>query len=406
MVEYHFSKRSVRMSIAKKIRASVEKGSMIRKMFEEGNRLRALYGVDNVFDFSIGNPNLEPPAKFKQVLKELAADPRPGLHGYPSNAGSMETRQAVAEYLNKYNKGKFTGEDVVITVGAGGALNVIFKTILDPGDEVMAPKPLFVEYPFYADNYQSTLVPVATRADFGLDLDAMDKAFTEKTKAVLINSPHNPTGKVYSKKDIEGLAALLTEKSRKYDRIIYLVADEPYRRIVYDGVKVPSIFDAYPNSFVATSFSKDLSLPGERIGYAAANPQMSEKKLVVDGMILCNRIIGYVNAPIFMQRAVIGLMDECVDVSVYKRRRDVFYNALTSFGYELTKPEGAFYLFPKAPGGDDVAFVTALKKVNILVVPGSGFMGPGYFRISYCVADETINRALPGFEKAIKQFSK
>ena len=392
------------MSVSKKIRASVEKGSMIRKMFEEGSRRRAIYGAENVFDFSIGNPNLEPPAKFKQVLMELAADSRPGLHGYPSNAGLMQTRQAVAGYLGKYNKGPFTGEEVVMTVGAGGALNVIFKTILDPGDEVIAPKPLFVEYPFYADNYQGVLVPAATLADFGLDLEAMDKSFTEKTKAVLINSPHNPTGKVYNAKDIEQLAALLNEKSRKYGKIIYLVADEPYRRIVYDGVKVPSIFDAYANSFVATSFSKDLSLPGERIGYAAVNPQMAEKALVLNGMILCNRIIGYVNAPAFMQRAIAVLMDECVDVTIYKRRRDTLYNALTSFGYELSKPEGTFYLFPKAPGGDDIAFTAALQEINILTVPGSGFMGPGYFRITYCVADETIERSLPGFEKTIKQF--
>ena len=392
------------MSVAKKIQASMEKSSWIRKMFEEGIARKAKFGAENVFDFSLGNPNLEPPVNFKKTLIELANDPNPGLHAYMPNAGLPATRKAVAEYLSENNRQTFGPDDIVMTVGAGGALNVVLKTLLNPGEEVIIPSPYFVEYNFYLDNHQGVPKVVKTKPDFSLDLPALESAITDKTKVVLINSPNNPTGKVYSQEDLKDLGELLSVYSRKLGRPIYLVSDEPYRKIVYDGISVPSVFDAYPESFVVTSFSKDLSLPGERIGYAALNPEISDKGMIIGGMILCNRVLGYVNAPAFMQRAVAGLMRDSVDISLYQRKRDMLCNGLAECGYEFEKPGGAFYLFPKTPVEDDVAFVHALQEENILTVPGSGFMGPGHMRIAYCVDDRTIEKAMPGFERVMRKF--
>jgi aspartate aminotransferase len=390
------------MPAAHKIVEAIEKASWIRKMFEEGRQRKEKYGAQNVSDFSLGNPNLEPPARFKTVLRELIEDESPGQHAYMANAGFVESRQAVADYLKTFNRADFTPDEIVMSVGAGGALNVIMKTILNPGEEVIIPAPYFVEYNFYLANHQAIPTVVKSKPDFSLDLDAIEGAVTEKTRAVLINSPNNPTGRVYAKQELKDLARLLSEYSRKRGDAIYLIADEPYRKIVYDGVQVPSIFDLYPESFVATSFSKDLSLPGERIGYAAVNPEIADKGPIIEGMVLSNRVLGYVNAPALMQRVVSRLLHESVDVSQYQKKRDVLCEALTSFGYECRKPEGAFYLFPKAPIEDDVAFVGALQEKNILTVPGSGFGGPGHFRIAYCVSDEVIERSLPGFEQVIK----
>ena len=390
------------MPASKKIQATIEKSSFIRKMFEEGARRKAKYGPENVSDFSLGNPNLEPPAKLRDVLKGLIEDPSPAQHAYMPNSGFPETRKAVADFLNSYNEATFSGDDIVMTVGAGGGLNVVLKTILDPGSEVIIPTPYFVEYDFYLDNHQGLVRRVPTKEDFSFDLDAIEEAIGEKTKAVLINSPNNPTGKVYSKGDIDNLAEVLTHHSKKQGNPIYLISDEPYRKIVYDGIEVPSIFDVYPESFLVTSFSKDLSLPGERIGYAAVHPEMSEKGTIMAGMILCNRILGYVNAPAIMQRAIAELLYDSVDISPYKKNRNILCDALESFGYEFQIPEGAFYLFPKSPIPDDVAFIGALREENILTVPGSGFMGPGHFRIAYCVNEASITRSLPGFEKVIK----
>jgi aspartate aminotransferase len=391
------------MPASKKIQASIERSSWIRKMFEEGNLRRVKYGAENVFDFSLGNPDLPPPARFPEVLKDLINDPSPGRHAYMPNAGLLETRQAVADYLSKYNRPSFTPDDIVMTVGAGGALNVVLKTILNPGDEVVIPKPYFVEYDFYLDNHQGVPRRVPTKGDFSLDFDAISAAVTERTKAVLIDSPNNPTGKVYQEGELRELALLLSHYTQKLGEPIYLISDEPYRKIIYDGISVPSIFDLYKESFVVTSFSKDLSLPGERIGYAAANPEMSDKKMLVAGMVLSNRVLGYVNAPALMQRAIPFLLEESVDVSVYQKRRDMLCGSLASFGYDFVKPGGAFYLFPRAPIEDDVAFVASLQEENILTVPGSGFGGPGHFRIAYCVSEDIISRALPGFEKAINK---
>ncbi len=392
------------MTVAHKVKEAIERSSWIRRMFEEGNARKARFGAENVYDFSLGNPDLEPPARFKEILRSLIDDPRPGQHSYMPNAGYQETRAAVADYLSRQSGLPFTANEVVMTVGAGGALNVVLKTILNPGEEVIIPKPYFVEYNFYLENHQGVPRLVSTRPDFSLDVDAVAEAVNERTRAVLINSPNNPTGRVYGLEELQALGAVLSRESARYGNPIYLISDEPYRKIVYDGLTVPSIFPVYAESFVVTSFSKDLSLPGERIGYAAANPRITDKPLITAGMVLCNRVIGYVNAPALMQRAVAVLLEESVDISVYQRRRDLLCEALESFGYEFQKPGGAFYLFPRTPIPDDVAFVKALQEENILTVPGSGFGGPGHFRIAYCASDEVIEGSLPGFERVIKQY--
>jgi len=392
------------MTASQKILASIDRSSWIRKIFEEGQERKAKYGAANVFDFSLGNPNVEPPIRFKEVLKDLVNNPVPGMHGYMPNAGYLETRTAVADYLKTFNRQDFTPGEIVMTVGASGGLNIVFKTILDPGQEVIIPAPYFVEYNNIIDTHQGVPKIVRTKPDFSLDFDALEEACSEKTKAVLINSPNNPTGKIYDEEELGELGKLLTRYSEKQGAPIYLVSDEPYRKIVYDGFTVPSIFNAYNESFVVTSFSKDLSLPGERIGYAAANPQMTYLKDISQGMVICNRVLGYVNAPALMQRAVTHLLEESVDISIYQKKRDLLCDALGSFGYDFFKPHGTFYLFPRSLEEDDVAFVNVLKEENILTVPGSGFGGPGYFRIAYCVADDVIEGSLPGFERVIKKY--
>jgi aspartate aminotransferase len=400
---HHFYVRRRAMPVSQRIATSIQNSSWIRKMFEEGARLKKEHGAKNVFDFSLGNPNLDPIGPMKDAMAATAAAHTPGIHGYMPNAGFADVRAAVAEKIRQDEGIDIRENGIVMTVGAGGALNVIFKTILNPGDEVLIPKPFFVEYVSYADNHGGKVVLVPTLADFSLDLDAMEAAISDKTAAVLINSPNNPTGRVYSEEQIQQLGALLVRKSKETGRPIVLISDEPYRGIVYDSVSVPSIFKAYASSVVATSFSKDLSLAGERIGYVAMNPNMDQASLTMDGLVLANRILGFVNAPALMQRAIKDQLRSVVDTSVYKRRRDRLYDALTGFGYECTKPEGAFYLFPRSPIADDVTFVGLLQKKLILTVPGTGFGGPGFFRIAYCVSDETIEGSLKGFEEAFKE---
>jgi aspartate aminotransferase len=295
------------------------------------------------------------------------------------------------------------GDKVIMTVGAGGALNIALKSMINPGDEVLVFTPCFMEYGYYVDNHGGTLKFLPSEAGFEPDLEALREAVNEKTAGLIINSPNNPTGKVYSEKTIIALANVLRECSKKTGRAVYLLSDEPYRKIVYDGVTVAPLFKHYEHSVVTTSFSKDLSLPGERIGFLAVNPQADDADNLVSAMILCNRILGYVNAPAIMQNAVCDLLEASVDVGIYQKRRDIFYESLTSMGYEMTKPEGTFYLFPRAPGGDDMKIVDALQEENILVVPGRGFKAEGYFRIAFCVDESVIQRSLPGFERAIKK---
>jgi len=391
------------MSISKKIKSSISQSSMIRKMFEEGILLKKKYGADKVYDFSLGNPNVEHPDEFKRELIKLAAEIIPLKHGYTPNAGYHDTRQAIAGKLNRTTGLKMSADHVVMSCGAGGALNVILKALLDPGDEVIVLKPFFVEYPFYIENYGGVVKYAQTKDDFSLDIEAISKAINRKTKAIIINSPNNPTGRVYSKKKIADLARLLKENGRALKKTIYLISDEPYTEIVFDGVTVPSVLKAYPNSIIAYSYSKTLSLPGERIGYIAVNPKIHEAEDLINALILCTRIMGFVNAPALMQRIVSRLQHVAVDVKVYQKKRDLLCAGLAKAGYKFKKPQGAFYLFVQSPISDDVEFVKMLLKKNILVVPGSGFGGPGYFRIAFCVDDATIINSMEGFAEAIKE---
>ncbi|MCK4793808.1 MAG: pyridoxal phosphate-dependent aminotransferase [Desulfobacteraceae bacterium] len=392
------------MSVSEKMINSLEKASWVRKMFEEGAIRKEKYGSENVFDFSLGNPNLDPPVRLNEVLKKLISDDPSGIHGYMPNAGFLETRTAVAKYLTDLNHHSFGPEDIVMTVGAAGALNVLLKTILNPGDEVIIPKPYFMEYDFYIDNNGGIPKIVSTHPDFSLDISSIENAIGSKTKAVLINTPNNPTGKIYSKDRLDKLGGLLTRYSEKYGESIYLISDEPYSKIIYNGCVCPSIFDAYKETFRVTSFSKDLSLAGERIGYIAINPIISEKNTIIELLSLCNRILGYVNAPALMQRAMPFLLSDSVDISLYEHKRNILSNGLKEAGYDFELPDGTFYLFPKSPIPDDVAFVHALQEENILTVPGSAFGGPGHFRIAYCVKDQTIKRALFGFARTMEKY--
>jgi aspartate aminotransferase len=389
------------MTLAVKIRSFMENSSWIRKMFEEGAKLKAKHGPENVYDFSLGNPNVAPPKEFIRVLKETVDSLRPVDHAYMPNAGYPPVRMSVAQFVSNEQGIDLAPDDIIMTCGAAGALNVILKTILNPGEEIVTPAPYFVEYVFYADNHGGILKTVPTNPDFTLDLNAVSEVITERTRAVLINSPNNPTGQIYSSENLHDLGGLLKEKSQQFGNTIYLISDEPYRKIIYDGHIVPSIFQFYPESILATSYSKDFSIPGERIGYIAISPDAAHKEDLLAGMTLANRILGFVNAPALMQRVISQLQGFSVDVTEYARKRDLLCDGLKDCGYRFTKPAGAFYLFPETPIPDDVAFVRALQEELILTVPGVGFGGPGHFRISYCVGDETIIRAIPGFKKVM-----
>jgi len=391
------------MSISKKIENIIAGSSFIRKMFEEGAELKAKFGPENVYDFSLGNPNVPPPEKFHEILRETVSTCGLGDHCYMPNTGYPTVCGSVAEYLSQEQQVPVTDKEVLMTCGASGALNVALKAILDPGDEVLTPIPCFVEYKFYADNHGGALKTVNSTSDFRLDLDAISEAITEKTKAFLINSPNNPTGQVYSEESLNGLGQLLEKKGKEFKRTIYLLSDEPYRKIVYDGVTVPSVFTSYKESILGTSYSKDISIPGERIGFVAVNPAATYRKELLGAMTVANRILGFVNAPALMQRVVACMQGMSVDISEYTRKRDMLCEGLLSYGYDFIKPPGTFYLFPRSPIPDDVEFVDILKEERILVVPGSGFDGPGYFRIAFCVEDDTIKNSLPGFKRAIEK---
>lgn len=392
------------MTISKRISEIIAGASFIRKMFEEGAELKAKYGAENVYDFSLGNPNLPPPEKFNEALLDAVTSCGLGDHCYMPNTGYPMVCGSVAEYLSEEQQAPVTDKDILMTCGASGALNVALKAILDPGDEVLTPIPCFVEYKFYADNHGGILKTVPTKPDFHLDMDAIESAITEKTKAFLINSPNNPTGQIYPEDSLKALGELLERKGREISRTIYLISDEPYRKIVYDDVKVPSIFAAYKESIIGTSYSKDISIPGERIGFVAVNPAASYKTELLGAMTVANRILGFVNAPALMQRVVACIQGMSVDVSEYKRKRDMLCESLGGFGYEFITPPGTFYLFPRSPIADDIEFVNALKEERILVVPGSGFDGPGHFRIAFCVDDDTIINSMEGFKRAIERY--
>ncbi|NLI11853.1 MAG: pyridoxal phosphate-dependent aminotransferase [Peptococcaceae bacterium] len=386
------------MVISGNIQKFLAKASWIRKMFEEGERLRKIYGNDKVYDFTLGNPDAEPPAAFKKELKRLALEPVPGMHRYMSNAGYPETRQAIAEVLAEQTALPFDKNNIVMTCGAGGGLNVVLKTLLDPGDEVIILSPYFVEYKFYIDNHGGVVKEVPTTSEFQLDNNAISQAITSRTRAIIINSPNNPTGVVYDSASLEELGKAIAAKETELGNPVFVISDEPYAKIVYNGITVPSVFKYIKNSIVVTSHSKDLALPGERIGYIAFSPLVEDPLLLMEGLVFCNRTLGFVNAPALMQRIVTGLQRESVDIGMYQDKRDLLYNSLTAYGFKMVKPQGAFYLFPASPIPDDVEFVMAAQKHNILLVPGSGFGAPGYFRISYCIDKQIIINSLPAFK--------
>ena len=393
------------MPVSNKIKNFMEQGSWIRKMFEEGISLKRQFGEENVFDLSLGNPVIDPPEEFFSKLKSIADNPISGMHRYMPNAGLLETREAVAGQLADETMRAFTANEIIMTCGAGGALNVVMKTLMDPGDEFVIFAPFFVEYHFYADNHGGSCKVVPPDRNFLPDLDAFRDAVTPKTRGVLINSPNNPTGVLYSSDVLSNLCEIIREKEEEYGTKIYLVSDEPYRRLIFDNLKYPHIFDHHVRSIVATSHSKDLALPGERIGYIAIHPDCPDKQEIIDGIVFCNRTLGFVNAPALAQHLVTSLQSVTVDVGLYERKRNFLYSKLTDMGYSVVRPQGAFYMFPKAPIDDDVEFVDKLKEERVLAVPGTGFGLPGYFRLSYCLKDETIEGALPGLSKAISQYS-
>ncbi|MCH2509755.1 MAG: pyridoxal phosphate-dependent aminotransferase [Dehalococcoidia bacterium] len=389
------------MAVSQKVRRFMEEGGWIRRVFEEGLALKAQIGADKVFDLSLGNPVMEPPQEFQDELRRLANAPLSGMHRYMPNPGYMETRQAVADTLSAETGLDFSGGDVIMTCGAAAAANVVLKTILNEGDEVIILAPYFFEYLYYIDNHGGVAVVAACDDQFQPDLAKIEAVVTEKTRAILINSPNNPSGAVYSEERLTGLAALLERKQAEHGTEIFIISDEPYRRIIFDGISFPQVLPQYDNSVVVTSHAKDLALPGERIGYIAVNPIFADKEELSAGLSFCNRTLGFVNAPALMQHIVRNLQGVSVDAGYYEKKRDYLCRHLGELGYDVFRPQGAFYLFPKAPIEDDVAFCKTLLNSNVLVVPGRGFGTSGYFRISYCVEDWVLEGAVKGFAAAM-----
>ncbi len=392
--------------IAEKMKSYVENSSVIRAMFEEGGKMAAVYGAENVYDFSLGNPNVAAPAEVRQAIEEIITGEDPVMvHGYMSNAGFEDVRASVANSLTRRFGTAFHEENIIMTVGAAGGMNVIFRTILNPGDEVLTFAPYFGEYRAYVSNYDGILKAVEPNTEtFQPNLEKFEGMITARTKAVIVNSPNNPTGVVYSEETIIRLSDILRRKQEEFKTVIYLVTDEPYRELAYDGVTVPFVTKYYENTIVGYSFSKSLSLPGERIGYLVIPDQVSDSDQVIAAANVANRILGYVNAPSLFQRVIGKCIDAKVDVQFYDKNRQTLYNGLKKFGFSCIKPEGAFYLFVKSPVEDERVFVEAAKNYHILIVPGSSFACPGYVRIAYCVSLDTIVNALPYFEKLAQEF--
>ncbi|OGO17340.1 MAG: aspartate aminotransferase [Chloroflexi bacterium RBG_16_50_11] len=392
------------MSVSARVKKGMEVGSWIRRMFEEGIAMKKRFGAENVYDLSLGNPCLEPPPEFFRELKRLANHPKAGMHGYMENAGYPETRAAIAEQLTKETGIKLSYSDIIMSVGAAGAINVALKTILDPGDEVIVFIPWFVDYFNYIENHDGVVRPVPTDEHFMPRLDLLEAAIGPRTKAVLIDSPNNPTGAVYSAETLRGMSEILRKKEAQFGNDIFIVSDEPYKKIIYDGLKYPSPLNFHRHSIIATSHSKDLSVPGERIGYVALHPEANQHDDMIKGFVFCLRTLGFINAPALMQNVVRHLQGVSIDVSWYQRHRDFIYGNLKRIGYEVNKPQGAFYIFPKCPIKDDVAFVHELQQdSHVLTVPGVAFGTPGYFRLVYCVDDRTLEASMPGLEKAARK---
>ena len=394
--------------ISDKMKVLVSNSSVIRSMFEEGKRLASIYGAENVFDFSLGNPNVEPPKEVKDEILKILSEEDPNLvHGYMSNSGYDDVREKIANYINKLYNLKLSFNNIVMTCGAAGGLNIILKTILNPGDEVLTFSPFFGEYNNYVKNFDGVLVPVQSEeGTFQPNLRLLEESINEKTKALIINSPNNPTGVIYTEESIKGIAKVLEKKQKELGISIYLISDEPYRELVYDNKEVPYILKYYTNAFVGYSYSKSLSLPGERIGYIAVNPEMEDIDEVMDALNTANRILGFVNAPSLFQRVIGRTLGSEVDVNIYKKNRDLLYNHLISLGFECVNPDGAFYLFPKSLIEDDKKFVEMGKKYNLIMVPGSSFGKKGYVRLAYCINYKIIENSLDSFTKLAEECKK
>ena len=392
--------------IAEKMKGMVANSSAIRAMFEEGNRLAEIYGAENVFDFSLGNPNVPAPEAVKKAIIELVSESDPiVLHGYTnSNSGYADVRETIANSLNERFGTSFEGKNIIMTVGAAGGLNVILKTLLNPGDEVIAFAPYFGEYRSYTNNFDGVLVEISPNTEtFQPKLDEFEQKITAKTKAVIVNTPNNPTGVVYSEDTIKKMAAIMEAKQKEFGTEIYLISDEPYRELAYDGVEVPYLTKYYDNTIVGYSYSKSLSLPGERIGYLVIPDEVTDNETVLSAANVANRILGFVNAPTLQQKVVAKCINEKTDLSFYDRNRETLYNGLLECGFECIKPQGAFYLFVKSPIADEKEFCSIAKKYNLLLVPGSSFACPGYVRLAYCVSYETIVNSLPKFKELAKE---
>lgn len=394
--------------ISDKMKEFVKGSSAIRAMFEEGNRMAQIYGAENVYDFSLGNPNVPAPAAVNQAIKDIVdEEDSVFLHGYMNNSGYEDVRSSIAESLNKRFDMSFSKDNIIMTVGAAGGLNVVLKTLLNPGDEVITFAPYFGEYRSYVGNYDGKLVVISPDTDsFQPKFDEFEKKISERTRAVIINNPNNPTGVVYSEETLKKLSQIIEKKQSEYKTDIYLISDEPYRELVYDGITVPYPVKYYRNTIVGYSYSKSLSLPGERIGYLVIPSDISDFENVYSAANVATRILGFVNAPSLMQRVVARCVDAEVDTSPYNRNRELLYNALSEYGFECVKPQGAFYLFVKSPIQDEKVFVEAAKKHHILLVPGSSFECPGFVRLAYCISYETIKNSLPGFKALAEEFIK
>ena len=393
--------------IAEKMIPFVQNNSAIRTMFEEGNRLKKQYGADKVYDFSLGNPSVPAPDCVREAIVDLANNEDPViLHGYMNNAGFEDVRETIAQSLHRRFGTDFSAKNLIMTVGAASGLNVILKTVLNPGEEVIVFAPYFLEYGAYVKNYDGKLVEISPDTEtFQPDLEELERKITANTRAVIVNSPHNPTGVIYSEDTIKALAAILEKKQKEYGSVIYLISDEPYRELAYDGAEVPYLTKYYKNTVVGYSYSKSLSLPGERIGYLVIPDDLEDSETVIAAAGIANRILGSVNAPSLMQKVIARCVDAEVDVAAYDKNRLALYNGLTACGFQCIKPQGAFYLFVKSPVADEKEFCEAGKKYNILMVPGSSFACPGYVRLAYCVSYETIINSLPEFKKLAAEFS-
>lgn len=389
---------------SQKVVNNLKNSSGIRAMFEEGERMRKIHGAKNVFDFTLGNPDMEPPIQVRDAIKKYVCDDVEGIHKYMNNAGYMDVREKVAASLTKETGVELKADNIVMTCGAAGGLNIVLKSILNPDEEVIVFAPYFVEYSFYIDNHGGKTVVVKPVTDtLEPDVDDLKSKITKNTKAIIINSPNNPTGIIYKEETLIKIAEILKEKQSEFGTEIYVISDEPYNKLVYDGVKLPSLLKIFDNAIQGCSFSKSLSLPGERIGFIAASPRIKEIDLLMDALIFSNRVLGYVNAPSLFQKVIADSLDVTIDVEEYKKRRDLLYNHLISLGFECIKPQGAFYLFPKSLIEDDAEFAKMALKYNLLIVPGKGFGCPGYFRIAYCTSLETIENSLPAFKALAKE---